>query len=118
MRREALHNEPFSPDYEYFATRPVNRHLRLFTVQQMSAPMETMPCLSVMVALSQLCLKEGIMLSATQSAEQLEASSSRVRTLIKNGTLAVSKNGREWVLREEDVLQQKQRQLIVADVYR
>lgn len=43
------------------------------------------------------------MLSVSQAAEQLGVTPSRVRALIKHGRLPASKNGREWVLREEDV---------------
>lgn len=45
------------------------------------------------------------MLSVAESAEQLGVSPARVRALIKDGRLPAVKNGREWVLREEDVLQ-------------
>lgn len=45
------------------------------------------------------------MLSVGESARQLGVSPSRVRALIKEGRLPAAKNGREWVLREEDVLQ-------------
>lgn len=45
------------------------------------------------------------MLSVAESAEQLGVSGSRVRALIRDGRLSAVKNGREWVLREEDVLQ-------------
>lgn len=45
------------------------------------------------------------MLSVSQSAQQLGVSPARVRALIKAGLLPAHKNGREWVLREEDVLQ-------------
>lgn len=45
------------------------------------------------------------MLSVSQSAQQLGVSPARVRALIKDGLLPAHKNGREWVLREEDVLQ-------------
>lgn len=45
------------------------------------------------------------MLSVGESARQLGVSPSRVRALIKNGQLPAVKNGREWVLQEEDVLQ-------------
>ena len=45
------------------------------------------------------------MLSVGESAQRLGVSPSRVRALIKEGRLPAAKNGREWVLREEDVLQ-------------
>lgn len=45
------------------------------------------------------------MLSVRESAQQLGVSPARVRALIKSGRLPAVKNGREWVLREEDVLQ-------------
>lgn len=45
------------------------------------------------------------MLSVGESARQLGVSPSRVRALIKEGRLPAVKNGREWVLQEEDVLQ-------------
>lgn len=45
------------------------------------------------------------MLSVSESAERLGVSPARVRALIKAERLAAVKNGREWVLREEDVLQ-------------
>ncbi len=45
------------------------------------------------------------MLSVSQSAQQLGVSPARVRALIKDGLLPAHKNGREWVLHEEDVLQ-------------
>lgn len=45
------------------------------------------------------------MLSVSESAKQLNISTARVRALIKSGQLPAVKNGREWVLREEDVLQ-------------
>ena len=45
------------------------------------------------------------MLSVRESAQQLGVSQARVRALIKSGRLPAVKNGREWVLREEDVLQ-------------
>lgn len=45
------------------------------------------------------------MLSVSESAKQLNISSARVRALIKSGQLSATKCGREWVLREEDVLQ-------------
>ena len=45
------------------------------------------------------------MLSVSESARQLNISSARVRALIKSGQLTATKCGREWVLREEDVLQ-------------
>ena len=45
------------------------------------------------------------MLSVGESARQLGVSPSRVRALIKEGRLPAAKNGREWMLREEDVLQ-------------
>lgn len=45
------------------------------------------------------------MLSVEQAAQLLGVSSSRVRALIKSGRLSAVKNGRSWILREEDVLQ-------------
>lgn len=45
------------------------------------------------------------MLSVGESARQLGVSPSRVRALIKEGRLPAAKNGREWMIREEDVLQ-------------
>lgn len=45
------------------------------------------------------------MLSVGESARRLGVSPSRVRALIKEGRLPAAKNGREWMLREEDVLQ-------------
>lgn len=45
------------------------------------------------------------MLTVSEAAEQLGVSTSRVRALIKSGTLPAFKHGRAWVLREEDVLQ-------------
>ena len=45
------------------------------------------------------------MLSVRESAQQLGVSPSRVRALIKEGRLPAAKNGREWMIREEDVLQ-------------
>lgn len=45
------------------------------------------------------------MLSVSQSAEILGVTPARVRALIKSGTLTARKNGREWILCEEDVLQ-------------
>ena len=45
------------------------------------------------------------MLSVAESAERLGVSPARVRALIKAGQLPAEKNGRAWVLREEDVLQ-------------
>lgn len=45
------------------------------------------------------------MLTVTEAAEQLGVSASRVRALIKAGTLPATKHGRSWMLCEEDVLQ-------------
>ena len=45
------------------------------------------------------------MLSVSQSARELGISPARVRALIKSGKLPAVKNGREWVLQEEDILQ-------------
>lgn len=44
------------------------------------------------------------MLSVEEAARQLGVTPARVRALIKDGRLSAAKNGREWVLREEDVL--------------
>ncbi|MEC4175104.1 helix-turn-helix domain-containing protein [Adlercreutzia sp. R7] len=44
------------------------------------------------------------MLSVKEAARELGVTPSRVRALIKAGQLFAVKNGREWVLREEDVL--------------
>lgn len=52
-----------------------------------------------------ISLKEDAMLSVGESARQLGVSPSRVRALIKEGRLPAAKNGREWMIREEDVLQ-------------
>ena len=48
------------------------------------------------------------MLSVGESARQLGVSPSRVRALIKEGRLPAAKNGREWMIREEDVLQSQE----------
>ncbi len=45
------------------------------------------------------------MLSVSQSADILGITPSRVRALIKNGSLNASKIGRVWLLEEKDVLQ-------------
>lgn len=45
------------------------------------------------------------MLSVSESAQQLNISTARVRALIKSGQLPATKCGRAWVLQEEDVLQ-------------
>ncbi len=45
------------------------------------------------------------MLSVSQSADILGITPSRVRALIKNGSLRASKAGRVWLLEEKDVLQ-------------
>ncbi|MCI9495897.1 MAG: helix-turn-helix domain-containing protein [Adlercreutzia mucosicola] len=44
------------------------------------------------------------MLSVSQASEQLGVSPARVRALIKAQSLPARKCGRNWVLREEDVL--------------
>ena len=49
------------------------------------------------------------MLSVRESAQQLGVSSARVRALIKDGRLPATKIGKEWALREEDVLQRLMR---------
>lgn len=45
------------------------------------------------------------MLTVTEAAVQLGVSASRIRALIKAGTLPATKHGHAWMLREEDVLQ-------------
>ena len=45
------------------------------------------------------------MLSVSQSAEMLGISASRVRFLIKSGSLPATKVGHAWLLEEKDVLQ-------------
>ena len=45
------------------------------------------------------------MLSASESAQLLGISPTRVRKLISDGQLPASKVGRNWLLREEDVMQ-------------
>lgn len=45
------------------------------------------------------------MLSVSQSAELLGISASRIRFLIKNGSLPATKVGRAWLLEEKDVMQ-------------
>lgn len=45
------------------------------------------------------------MLSVAQAAEMLQVSATRVRTLIKKGTLPATKVGNSWCLEEKDVLQ-------------
>ncbi len=57
------------------------------------------------------------MLSVSQSADILKITPSRVRALIKNGSLHASKAGRIWLLEEKDVLQQRQAQLVAEGVY-
>lgn len=47
------------------------------------------------------------MLTVSDCAIQLDVSPARVRALIKAGALPALKHGREWMLREEDVLQRK-----------
>ena len=75
-----------------------------------------------------ISLKEDAMLSVGESARQLGVSPSRVRALIKEGRLPAAKNGREWMIREEDVLQrlmaspragrqQRQRELVKEGVF-
>ena len=45
------------------------------------------------------------MLSVAQAAKMLHVSATRVRTLIKKGTLPATKVGNSWCLEEKDVLQ-------------
>ena len=45
------------------------------------------------------------MLSVSQAAEMLHVSATRVRALIKKGTLSATKVGNSWCLEEKDVLQ-------------
>lgn len=45
------------------------------------------------------------MLSVSQAAEMLHVSATRVRALIKKGTLPATKVGNSWCLEEKDVLQ-------------
>lgn len=45
------------------------------------------------------------MLSVVQAAEMLHVSATRVRALIKKGTLPATKVGNSWCLEEKDVLQ-------------